>query len=389
MVSILIRFERSGGGRWCARGPVLGVFLALAAGSCVENPPARQDTPIEAETGVLAAVPVGTAPVPYSRISTVAIPNEDTACTIDSYAVKVHCVNRRADVVGVFGSEGSGPGEFLRPTRLVRGEDGTIGVADGARTRLLVFEPSGAFVRETRLPGALFIPASPFGSTVTGTYARFVGPSADISEFIGTMVAVEMDTKTGEVLREWRPPNIPVFDECGMPNFLVPTPTDGWVFVGCSGHLAFMDAFGGTRFLQAPAYSEELPSERDVSDRLEIIRRFRESLGSAKERPSVSDIPLLEAYRQRFKLYYLLRGQETFDERGRLWIATRRDRDEFSYLDVYANAGFVGSVRVRDRIIDFDVMNTTLVVLVERKAGPDDPDGVPDREIDWYDISEL
>ena len=150
-----------------------------------------------------------------------------------------------------------------------------------------------------------------------------------------------------------------------------------------------MDAFGGTRFLQAPAYSEELPSERDVSDRLEIIRRFRESLGSAKERPSVSDIPLLEAYRQRFKLYYLLRGQETFDERGRLWIATRRDRDEFSYLDVYANAGFVGSVRVRDRIIDFDVMNTTLVVLVERKAGPDDPDGVPDREIDWYDISEL
>lgn len=62
-------------------------------------------------------------------------------------------------------------------------------------------------------------------------------------------------------------------------------------------------------------------------------------------------------------------------------------RDEESFLDVYADAAYYGTVRVRDRIVDFDIIGRTLAVLVERGIGPEDADGVPDRAIDWYDIS--
>ena len=77
------------------------------------------------------------------------------------------------------------------------------------------------------------------------------------------------------------------------------------------------------------------------------------------------------------------------DDANRYWIATQRDTHEWSYLDVYENAEYVGSVRVRDRIRGFDLLGSTLVVLVERQVGPDDADGIPDRALDWYDIGEL
>ena len=58
-------------------------------------------------------------------------------------------------------------------------------------------------------------------------------------------------------------------------------------------------------------------------------------------------------------------------------------------MDVYESAEYVGSVRVRDRLRAFDLLGSTLVVLVERQAGPDDADGIADRALDWYDIGGL
>ena len=56
---------------------------------------------------------------------------------------------------------------------------------------------------------------------------------------------------------------------------------------------------------------------------------------------------------------------------------------------VYTGPEFSGSVRVRHRGVGFDVLGSTLVLLVDRPVGPDDPDGLPDRGIDWYDINGL
>ena len=62
---------------------------------------------------------------------------------------------------------------------------------------------------------------------------------------------------------------------------------------------------------------------------------------------------------------------------------------EWSYLDVYENAEYVGSVKVRDRLRGFDLVGSTLVVLVDRQVGADDADGIPDRALDWYDLGDL
>ena len=102
--------------------------------------------------------------------------------------------------------------------------------------------------------------------------------------------------------------------------------------------------------------------------------------------PAVDPEGRTQEYAQNPKLYYLQRGQETLDSQGRLWISTSRDRDTQSYLDVYQGQEYYGTVMVRDRMIDFDVIGSTLAVLVERGIGPEDSDGVADRAIDWYDI---
>ena len=97
----------------------------------------------------------------------------------------------------------------------------------------------------------------------------------------------------------------------------------------------------------------------------------------------------LEDYRSRPKSYSLGTEHQLFDSDNRYWIATRRDTHEWSYLDVYEDAAFAGSVRVRDRLMAFDLLGSTLVVLVERQVGPDDADGVPDRALDWYDVGDF
>jgi hypothetical protein len=110
-------------------------------------------------------------------------------------------------------------------------------------------------------------------------------------------------------------------------------------FAGCQGHLIFFedrDDESGT-LVSAPTYAAELPNRRDTREYAE----FRSSFG-----------PGVEEYRRTPKQYSAHRW---FDERGRLWVLTNRDRDEFSYLDIYRGPEYVGTVRVRDRAVGFDV----------------------------------
>ena len=97
----------------------------------------------------------------------------------------------------------------------------------------------------------------------------------------------------------------------------------------------------------------------------------------------------LEDYRATPKEYRLGVQHQLFDAANRYWIATQRDTHEWSYLDVYEKAEYVGSVKVRDRLTGFDLLGSTLVVLVDRLVGADDTDGIPDRALDWYEIGEL
>ena len=69
-----------------------------------------------------------------------------------------------------------------------------------------------------------------------------------------------------------------------------------------------------------------------------------------------------------------------------LGVATTRDHDAFSYFDIWTDTAYTGAVRVRDRLMGFDIFGSTLVTLVERTPGAD---GIGERAIDWYDLGEV
>lgn len=325
---------------------------------------------------------IGTVSIPLSiNIHVALMSDETTACVVDSYEMRVHCVNRSGDVVGVFGREGEGPGEFGRSPVLVSGADNTVGAVDTWLGRFSVFQPSGVLVTEVVLPGAIsgVTPLRRFSTTLKGS-ARLLA-----AEPGSRWSMLEVDIASGEVEFE-EIPEVDAEVECGEIIYSFPNPGGGWVHVGCEGHLVFVAEDGDVAVLQAPTYTGELPNERDLEYWREIARSTE-----AKDLPFEVDWDgRIEEIRSSPKNYHLVFGQQKFDEQGMLWIATQRDRDVFSYLDVYdpEEAAFVGSVRVGDRIEGFDLLGSTLVVVVERQLSPDDVDGIADRAVDWYDIGE-
>jgi len=112
-----------------------------------------------------------------------------------------------------------------------------------------------------------------------------------------------------------------------------------------------------------PTYSAELPNERDVEAYLYDMAR----LGGVMSLPQSAMEPYAMGFRERPKRWF--HGFRTFayDGRGRLWVATTRDRDTFSYFEVWVGTEYAGAVRIRDRLVGYDILGSTLVALVERQ----------------------
>ena len=366
--------------------PAVAALLALA-GACSPD-----DSPTD-ET-IFTPEAIGTAALPPSESHQVALlADERVACVVDSYETRVRCVNTEGAVVGVFGRAGEGPGEFgVRGSDnsnidLLRGDDGTVGVYDGVLGRFTVFEPSGAHVSQVRMP--FLHPLQSFDTVLTGVLWRGWIPGS-------LMIRYDVNLASGEVVREEASPIGPWGVACGEIGWGIPDRVGGWVFVACEGHLIFVGDTGDATVLRAPT---EFPDERDVAreeERLWTVQRSLLPEEATRALQGTSDGTYrsfvdesLEAYRAKPKPYHLGTENQLVDAANRYWIATQRDTHEWSYLDVYENAEYVGSVRVSDRIRGFDLLGSTLVVLVDRQVGPDDADGIPDRALDWYDIGDL
>ena len=265
--------------------------------------------PEQAVESLVRLSPVASIPAPLSTSTEITLVDEDTACVINSYEVQVRCSDRAGLVVGAFGREGEGPGEFLAMGALERGPDGTIGVFDLRADRMTVFRPDGVRLSETRVP-RLFLPAAPFGSVISGYYIALPNDTV-----VGLSVLADVDLASGEVL--WARDGLDdlVESECGQVFPGRPIPGGGYVF-------------------------QLLPERTRV----------------------------------------------VYDAQERLWTATTRDRDRFSYLDVYEGTEYMGTVRVRDRLVGYDILGGTLAVLVDRQPGVD---GIARRAIDWYRIDEV
>ena len=349
---------------------------------------------LDPETSFVSLDPLAVSHAPLSGRDDIALTSETTACVIESFEHRVHCIERDGGLATVFGRDGDGPGEFRAPAHVVRGPGRTVGVIDYELARMAVFEPSGTWLFDVRLPGT-FIPAAPFQTTLTGYRNRIDTSSRAWQQ-------IEISVPSGEILWERVVPNkMAAAAGCepgeGLPvpggritrnsEGIGPTalfPDSSMVFPRlCHGQMLFVehrDADRGT-VVQAPTWAGELPSEQDVERHLERCR--------SSPLRALMPVPCYEEEFRRTPKRYNDSYQSWVDYQGRLWVLTNRDRNEFTYLDVYNGRAYLGTVRVRHRGASFDVFGSTLAVLVDRPVGLDDPDGFPDRGIDWYDISGL
>lgn len=159
---------------------------------------------------------------------------------------------------------------------------------------------------------------------------------------------------------------------------------DGWLVFGtCRHDLVFVEApseVAAPTLVQAPTYTGELPNRRDIEE-------YRTGMGLLYGGTVAETV--VQQYAETPKIDRIPGRSLRYDSKARLWVGASRDRDRYSYFGIYAGADFKGSVRIRDRLIGFDLLGETLATLVERAVAEGDADGIPDREIDWYDIGKI
>ena len=334
---------------------------ALASAACSAT---------EAEPGNLTLFPaelIASVEVPLSVSVSVALVDSSTACVVDSYEVQVVCVRSDGSTVGAFGREGEGPGEFEGSLLLMRGPAGTLGAFD-SRRRLTVFEPDGTILRSAAVP-FLFAPMAPLSQSVTGSY------SVRVDDRFRTFVT-ELDAESGEELWEralLHPSELGISMKCERGyNTGALGPAGRMAFATCQSVLVLWDGDDLVTFGD-PTYTSELPSEMDVETYRE---RWRLAFGVP---PAESQVL---TYAESPKWVTVAGRSLIYDDWGRLWMAIQRDRHAFSYFSIFSDTTYVGSVRVRDRVEGYDLLGSTLAVLVERL--PDDPAGIPGRGVDWY-----
>lgn len=341
---------------------VVALLLSTACGEAEEAP------------GRAAAPPVlrFSAEAPPSIADDIALLQSQMACGIESYETRIYCVTPAGDL-HMLGREGEGPGEFSWITQVLRGPDGTLGVVDGELNRLSVLDPvSGVLVSETPMPPRFTTP-SRLEPTLSGSY-RQLG--------IGSFEA-QVDAETGGILWERSLPEDIL--ECGVQSSGLLTARSGLVLVACHGEFliwfAHRDAQEPTAIIPVPTFIPRFPNSEEIA---------RYSTRTWGRPPTEIEI---ERYRTTPKHWY---GQRRVDERDRLWAISNWEAGDAvpnsSYLDVYDLGSeaptYLGAVEVRHRVVGFDVLGETLVVLVDRPVTPADPAGIPRRGIDWYQLAE-
>ncbi len=247
---------------------------------------------------------------------------------------------------------------------------------DPLASRLSIFKPTGELVTEVGIP-ELFEPLSQIGETMIGTYSP--------SLWSKNKVLVEIDLVGGAILwqRELRiPSDIGLPGNCGL-SWGAMSQQGVATFGACHSHLILYSASGEGEIavIEAPTYTAELPNQRDIDEHRQGARfLYRDGVVPDAAISEFAKIPKAGRIAGRSLIH---------DASGRLWIGTRRDRDRFSFLDLYLDRDFLGTVQVRDRMLGFDIMDGTLVILVERALDEHDGDGIPDRGVDWYDVRDM
>lgn len=351
-------------------GVTVGRALAIAAavGGCKQAPDAVETLDVR---------PFAESPAPMSDASYVALADAETACVIQRFEHRVLCMGPDGGRRVALGHRGEGPGEFLAPARIFRQSRGKVAVFDGKLDRVTIIEPAGRVVSEIPIQQPEFF----WINAMQGSLAFGFGGSLPRSDGLPEAWNQVLDLTSGEVV--WRRS---VYDtaatECGRVGTVHPHPAGGYVLHACDAYLVFLEDLDSNdgRVVKSPAYREALPNERDVDAYLYDLAR----LGGGSALPRSAMEPYAASFREEPKSWFNGPDMFGFDRENRLWVATTRDRDAYSYFDVWVGTEYVASVRIRDRLMGFDMLDSTLVALVERQP---DVSGIAARAIDWYDLA--
>lgn len=243
------------------------------------------------------------------------------------------------------------------------------------------FELDGTVVSETPLP-PLFQPSQLRDDRLFGVMVGI--PDFASGETQPTFVPMVIDASSGEIL--WERTNLTdaVGRECFSGAVGTLTPRGVLVFEVCGNELAFLaDRDASSAIVAAsPSYVEAFPNDRDVREEMELFT----GLGRNQGMSDSAIAAVVAEFRAKPKDWILRRDAFGFDHQDRLWVATTRDHDAFSYFDIWTDTTYTGSARIRDRLMSFDIFGSTLVTLVERTPGED---GIGELAIDWYDLGEV
>lgn len=313
--------------------------------------------------------------MPASLVDDLALVTPDDVCLIDSYRVRVMCGGRGWESPRTLGGEGGGPGEYRDPASVVPGPGRTVGVVDHELGRFTLFALDGTVRSSMGVPPG-FRPAGPPGDG--GWPGTFVRPGDTVWSAPVAWVSVERDTVERTLAFRHRSEATEAAPPGGVP--AAARSPDGTFVFWVGGDYTLVRFGQDGRYLgefSSPSYEPELPTERDVE---EFREAMRELFGRDPAQARVQE------FRDEPKLP-LVRGDPLrFDSAGRLWVATTRDRVERSHFDLFRDGDYLGSVSVRDRLLAYDILGSTLAVLVERPE-PDSA-GLRPRHVDWYRIVE-
>jgi len=306
--------------------------------------------------------------VALSENTSIALLSDQRACVIDSYELQVVCGDRQWRNPESYGGEGEGPGEFRRPARLMRLGPDRLGVVDIALERLTILPGT----ETVRIP-TLFRPlARVEGDTIIGVYETF---SRDRTTSYVAWLSLPADSVLARATFRYQPPD----DWPVIPFFIGGTVLgDGDLVFNVSNRAVVRYRMDGTLIqeFQITERDPVYPDEEEVRRHADEYRRIFGQSPTPQE---------LEKFAETPEAPLLPMSPVLIGPGGLVFVGSSRDREARSYIDVFRDGRQAGTLRVRDRLLSFDILGDVLATLVER-TGQIDEEGLTPRGIDWYKI---
>lgn len=354
-----------------------GVVAATMNAGCGSEQPAQPALPVIHPEELLV---VENAPE-SSRNHLLVLPG-GTVCMPGEYLARISCYQPERSAWIAFGQEGQGPGELKIPGPLVTVEDSDslVGIIDLGLRRMTILRFDGGYVRSRPTPFPFFPLSGVSAGRITGFTPTPPGAHGS-TDFEARVTVLELsagDDQPVITLRARRPGGqgsaIGLGRGVALPDGIMIFHVHDHRFARFDASGRLLGEFEYPRELQRPLY----PSKRD-------LEKYRSDLTRMGSSPTEAQIRTRAATPSPPILPGLMSMQ--LGPGHTILVGAARDREGRSYIDVFYEDGrYAGALAIDGRLLAFNVLNDTLVALVER---PYDGGDMPPRDLRWYRLTDL